>query len=125
MSIKNIHLSNRTYDLIKKYVDIIQSQDNLSKSFDDRILDLLRTEVSLSNFRRILDIIKHFISDFYNPSDCVHLLLQESTIDTLYVYCFRNGYWTLDKGLYRLIEKAINKIHRDNLEKEYLEVISP
>ena len=110
------------YDLVKKYVGLKQFQDNLCKSFDDRILELLRTELKTSGFRLVLGIMKLCITDLQSVPEHHHLLLRDRTKDFLTLYCFNNDYRNFNEGLYNLIEKAITKITIKNLKQEYEEV---
>ena len=119
----SVVLTERCDSLVKKYVDLIQSQDNLVKSFDDRILDLLVAEIKLSEFRPVLGYIKRYVSDLSFTPDHYHLFLRDITEDYLYVYCFIHGYSNFNKGMYHLIEQAINQFTIKKLRREYEEVI--
>ena len=83
-------------------MDLIQSQDNLCKSFEDRILDLLAAEIKLSEFRPVLGYIKRYISDLSFTPEHHHLFLRDITEDYLYVYCFIHGHQNFNRGLYHL-----------------------
>lgn len=104
-------------------MNLIQSQHNLYKSSDDRILDLLSKEIKLSVFKPMLGYIKHYITNLSYTPNHYHLLLREITEDHLYVFCFIHGYQNFNKGLYHLIEQTFNKLTIKNQRQEYEEVI--
>ena len=114
----SIVLTDRCYDLVKKYIDYIQSQDNLVKSFDDRILDLLAAQIRLSEFRPVLGYIKRYVSDLHYTSTHIHLFLRDITENYLYAYCFIHGYPNFNNGIYHLIESAMTQLTIDELKKE-------
>lgn len=115
---KVIYLEERTYSLIKRYTEIMISQDKLSKSYEDRILDLLGKEVSVRHFRPTIDILhKIFRSE---PSQSkVPFSLREQTLDLLCLYTFLRREKDFDESLYELLEAEINKIQVKMLKKEY------
>jgi len=119
----SVVLTDRCYSLVKKYVDLIQSQDNLVKSFDDRILDLLTAQIKLSEFRHVLGYIKRYISDLSFTQEHHHLFLRDITENYLYAFCFIHNYQDFNKGLYHLIEQAMNQLTIKNLKQEYEEVM--
>ena len=120
--ITHITITECCYDLVRKYVDLKQSQDNLCKSFDDRILELLVAEEQTSGFRLVLGIMKLYITDLQYVAEHHHLLLRDRTKDYLTLYCFDNDHRNFNTGLFNLIENAINKITIENLKREYEEI---
>ena len=115
---KVIYLEERTYSLIKRYNKIIFAQDKLSKSYEDRILDLLAKEVSIRHFKPIMDILhKIFRSE---PSQSkIPFSLRVQTLDLLCLYTYLRQEEDFDESLYNLLESEINKIQVKMLKKEY------
>ena len=118
-----VRVSQRTYDLVRNYVEYMQSQDNKVKSDDDRIFTLLAKEVRISDFITVLGYIKHFIPNIPKNPENQYLFLRDTTANYLYVYCFIRGYRNLNEGIYHLIEKAMNDIQRQIFKNEYAEVM--
>ena len=117
-----IVVTKRCYDLLKKYVDLTQTQPNHYKTFNERILELLDAELDISGFRLVLGIMRLYITDLEYTSEHRHVFLEDRTTDFLTLYCFNNDYRNFNEGLYNLIEKAINRITIKNLKQEYEEV---
>ncbi len=114
-----IRIRDKTYDLLKKYVDQKQFRDNLIKSFDDRILDMVGYRVKMFSFRPILKFIDKYVSDLNYSSGITHLELRKITLEYLKIFSFINGYRTLNKGLYHLIESEMTEITIHQLREEY------
>jgi len=115
---KVIYLEERTYSLIKRYNKITFAQDKLSKSYEDRILDLLGKKVSIRHSKPILDNLnKIFRSE---PSqDKVPFSLRVQTLNLLCLYTYLNIEKDFDESLYNLLESEITKIQVKMLKKEY------
>ncbi len=113
-----IRIRDKTYDLLKKYVDQKQFRDNLIKSFDDRILDMVGYRVKMFSFRPILKFIDKYVSDLNYSSGITHLELRKITLEYLKIFSFINGYRTLNKGLYHLIESEMTEITIQQLREE-------
>lgn len=115
---KVIYLEERTYSLIKSYTKILSSQDKLSKSYEDRILDLLGKEVSVRHFKPIIDNLNKIFHS--KPSQTqVPFSIREQTLDLLCLYTFLRRKKDFDESLYELLESEINKIQVKLLKKEY------
>ena len=96
----------------------MSSQDKLSKSYEDRILDLLAKEVSVRHFKPIMDKLhKIFRSE---PSQSkIPFSLREQTLDLLCLYTYLRQEKDFDESIYELLESEINKIQVKMLKKEY------
>lgn len=115
---KVIYLDERTYSLIKRYNKIIFAQDKLSKSYEDRILDLLGKEVSVLHFKPIINNLNKIFHSKPSQSK-VPFSLREQTLDLLCLYTSLNIENDFDESLYNLLESEINKIQVKMLKKEY------
>ena len=115
---KVIYLEERTYSLIKSYNKIIFAQDKLSKSYEDRILDLLAKEVSIRHFKPIMDKLNKIFRSEPSQSK-IPFSLRVQTLDLLCLYTYLRQEEDFDESLYDLLESEINKIQVKMLKKEY------
>lgn len=115
---KVIYLEERTYSLIKRYNKIIFAQDKLSKSYEDRILDLLGKKVSIRQFKPIIDNLNKIFRSKPSQSK-IPFSLREQTLNLLCLYTYLNIEKDFDVSLYNLLESEINKIQVKMLKKEY------
>lgn len=120
---KVIYLEERTYSLIKRYNKIIFAQDKLSKSYEDRILDLLGKKVSIRQFKPIIDNLNIVFRSKPSQSK-IPFSLREQTLNLLCLYTYLNIEKDFDESLYNLLESEINKIQVKMLKKEYNQLIS-
>lgn len=116
-------VTERCYKFLKSYVNLVQSQDNLCKSFDERILELLSAQIKLSDFRKVTKYIKQYISGLKYTLKHSHLFLRDITDDYLIAYCCKHGYRDFNYGVYHLIRRAVNQVAINNLQQEYEEVM--
>ncbi len=105
---KVIYLGEKTYNLIKRYTEMMISQDKLSKSYEDRLLDLLAKEVSVRHFKPSIDILnKIFHSE---PSQFkIPFALREQTLDLLCLYTYLRQEKDFDEALSNLLEPHIDR----------------
>lgn len=85
------------------------SQDQLAKSYEDRLLELLAKEVSVRHFRPILDTLnnKIFIS---KPSQSkIPFALRKQTLDLLCLYTYLSCNEDFDEALSDLLEPQVNQ----------------
>lgn len=103
---KVIFLGEKTYNLIKRYTEMMLSQDKLSKSYEDRLLDLLAKEVSVRHFRPTIKILnKIFLSE---PSQSkIPFALREQTLNLLCLYTYLRQEKDFDEALINLLETQL------------------
>lgn len=96
----------------------MSSQDKLSKSYEDRILDLLAKEVSVRHFKPIMDKLNKIFRSEPSHSK-VPFSLREQTLNLLCLYTYLRQEKDFDESIYGLLETEINKIQAKMLKKEY------
>ena len=120
-----ILIKEKTYQLLKKCIQLQESLDHLSKSDEDRILDML-----LSIFNTSIYAMYHLFGneakELELSSDLISLYLRPQTYKYLKIYTYvigtlRDDINNVDDALYSLLEKEITQITIKNLKKEIAE----
>lgn len=105
---KVIYLGEKTYNLIKRYTEMMIFQDKLSKSYEDRLLDLLAKEVSVRHFKPIMDNLNKIFHSEPSQSK-IPFALREQTLDLLCLYTYIRQEKDFDEALSNLLETQINQ----------------
>lgn len=120
-----IYIRPRTYELLKRCIVLCREGDNLSKSYDDRILEMLLS-VFKGAIYRMCQLFEHHVKELGPSPQLKPLYLRSQTYHYLKCYTFIFGNLThsirdIDTGLEHLLEKILTKITIMRLKCELLD----
>ena len=105
---KIINIESETYALIRKYVELKNSQDNLSKNYETRILELLSREINLSEHGSLLNELEEQYPTTLQITS-IPFNVRDITLKYLKVYAYLNDFITLDEAICDSIKKEMSK----------------
>ncbi len=114
---KLVNISPETYHFVKRYAQLKQTEDNLCKSLEDRLLDLLFIRLSSEE----LNIQKLTLQNLGQ----IPFNLRPQTLRYLKQYAANHNFTSFDAAISHLLEKEINlmQITKMNQELEGLHIL--